>query len=85
MVYKPTTMMRPREELGPVASCNLDFGHLCYQSIDPMAAVRYLGDVIQHAHVKDTALQEGNIRVKAFMNHTITEMPAELPIRLRHR
>ena len=77
ILFKPTTMMRPREELGPVAYCNLDFGHLCYQSIDPMAAVRHLGDVIQHVHVKDTALQEGNIHLKGLMNYMSTEIPAE--------
>lgn len=77
MIFNPTTMKRLRDELGPVACCNLDFGHLCYQSIDPMAAVRYLGDIIQHVHVKDTALHEDNIRVKGLMDHTSTELPAE--------
>jgi sugar phosphate isomerase/epimerase len=77
MIFNPATMMRLREELGPVACCNLDFGHLWYQSIDPIAAVRYLGDVIQHVHAKDTVLHQDNVRVKGLMDHTSTERPAE--------
>lgn len=61
VVYSPETMLRLRSIAGPSVGCNLDPSHLFWQGIDPIAAVRLLGDSIFHVHAKDTQLYERNL------------------------
>jgi len=75
MIHSPVTLMRLRKELGPVASCNFDIAHMWYQSIDPIEALRYLGDAVQHVHVKDTRIHDSNARLKGMMDTTTIEQP----------
>jgi sugar phosphate isomerase/epimerase len=58
-VHTPATMLRLREETGKKAICvNVDPSHLWWQGIDPVAAIRYLGDAgaISYFHAKDTGI-----------------------------
>ena len=64
MIHNPVTLMRFREEIGPVIACNLDVSHLWFQGIEPVEAVRFLGDAIQHVHAKDTYIQPHNLRLR---------------------
>lgn len=60
VVYNPETLLRLRQEVGPVIGANFDPSHLFWQGIDPCAAVRALQGAIWHCHAKDTAIHEWN-------------------------
>lgn len=61
VVYSPETMLRLREIAGPAIGCNYDPSHMFWQNIDPIAAIRILGDAIFHVHAKDTQLYSANL------------------------
>ena len=61
VVYSPETMLRLRSLTGPVVGCNYDPSHMFWQGIDPIAAIRILGDAIFHVHAKDTQLYAANL------------------------
>jgi sugar phosphate isomerase/epimerase len=61
VVYSPETMLRLREIAGPTVGANLDPSHLFWQNIDPIAAIRVLGEAIHHVHAKDTQLYSANL------------------------
>lgn len=61
VVYSPETMLRLRSIAGPSVGCNFDPSHLFWQGIDPIAAVRILGDAIFHVHAKDTQFYPANL------------------------
>jgi sugar phosphate isomerase/epimerase len=61
VVYSPETMLRLRSIAGPSIGCNYDPSHMFWQGIDPIAAVRILGDAIFHVHAKDTQLYPTNL------------------------
>ena len=59
-VYNPETMLRIRAALGDTLGANFDPSHLFWQGIDPVRAIRELGDAIYFFHAKDTYLDENN-------------------------
>jgi sugar phosphate isomerase/epimerase len=61
VVYSPETMLRLRSLAGPSIGCNYDPSHMFWQGIDPIAAIRLLGDAIFHVHAKDTQIYERNL------------------------
>jgi len=61
VVYSPETMLRLRAIAGPSIGCNYDPSHMFWQGIDPIAAIRILGDAIFHVHAKDTQLYPANL------------------------
>ncbi len=61
VVYSPETMLRLRDVSGPSIGCNYDPSHLFWQGIDPIAAIRVLGDAIFHVHAKDTQMYAANL------------------------
>ncbi len=61
VVYNPETMLRLRSIAGKTVGCNYDPSHLFWQGIDPIAAIRVLGDAIFHVHAKDTQLYPPNL------------------------
>jgi sugar phosphate isomerase/epimerase len=61
VVYSPETMLRLRSLAGPSVGCNYDPSHLFWQGIDPIAAIRILGDAIFHVHAKDTQIYPANL------------------------
>ena len=75
MVHNPVALKRLREEVGPVVACNFDISHMWYQAIDPIEALRYLGPLVQHVHVKDTIIHEHNSRIRGLMDPGTTEQP----------
>lgn len=58
VVYSPETMLKLRSLAGPSIGCNYDPSHMFWQGIDPIAAIRILGDAIFHVHAKDTQIYE---------------------------
>jgi len=61
VVYSPETMLRLRSIAGNNVGCNYDPSHLFWQNIDPIGAVRVLGDAIFHVHAKDTQFYPTNL------------------------
>jgi sugar phosphate isomerase/epimerase len=61
VVYNPETLLRLRSVAGKNVGCNYDPSHLFWQQIDPIEAVRLLGDSVFHAHAKDTQLYDDNL------------------------
>ena len=58
VVYSPETMLKLRAIAGPTLGCNYDPSHMFWQGIDPIAAIRVLGDAIFHVHAKDTQMYD---------------------------
>jgi sugar phosphate isomerase/epimerase len=63
LVYNVESMLRLREACGPALGCNFDPSHLWWNGVDPVAAIRRLGDSIAHVHGKDVSLDSFNIMV----------------------
>jgi sugar phosphate isomerase/epimerase len=63
LVYNVETLLRLRAACGPALGCNFDPSHLWWNGVDPVAAIRALGDAIAHVHGKDVTLDPYNIAV----------------------
>ncbi len=63
LVYNVETMLKLRDAVGPVLGCNFDPSHLFWNGVDPVAAIRKLGQVIYHVHGKDCYVDHLNIAV----------------------
>jgi sugar phosphate isomerase/epimerase len=61
LVYSPETMLKLRAIAGPAIGCNYDPSHMFWQGIDPISAIRVLGDAIFHVHAKDTQIYDFNL------------------------
>ena len=59
-VYNPETLLKLRSAVGPEIGANFDPSHLFWQGIDPVAAIRYLGDAVFYFHAKDTKIDAIN-------------------------
>jgi sugar phosphate isomerase/epimerase len=68
LVYSPETMLRLRSEAGPSVGCNYDPSHMFWQGIDPIAAIRVLGDSIFHVHAKDTQIYDRNLPITGVLD-----------------
>ena len=74
LVYNPDTLLRLRKAAGDHIGCNFDPSHFWWQGIDPLIAVRTLGQAgaIFHAHAKDTKIDplnsanNGNLDTKSY-------------------
>jgi sugar phosphate isomerase/epimerase len=61
VAYSPETMLRLRAEAGDNVGVNYDPSHMFWQGIDPIKAIRVLGDSIFHVHAKDTQIYDANL------------------------
>jgi sugar phosphate isomerase/epimerase len=61
VVYSPETMLKLRAIAGKSVGCNYDPSHMFWQGIDPIKAIRVLGDAIFHVHAKDTQIYDYNL------------------------
>lgn len=59
-VYNPETLLKLRAAVGPTIGANLDPSHLFWQGVDPIAAIRKLGEAIYFFHAKDTKVDAIN-------------------------
>ena len=67
-VYNPETLLRIRKECGDTIGANFDPSHLFWQGIDPVAAIRALGDAIFFFHAKDTKIDPVNNPVNGVLD-----------------
>jgi len=63
LIYNVESMLRMRTETGPAMGANFDPSHLFWNGVDPIAAIRKLGDAVHHVHGKDCSLDAYNIAV----------------------
>jgi sugar phosphate isomerase/epimerase len=63
LLYNVDTLLRLREAVGPVVGCNFDPSHLFWNGVDPVTAIRKLGDTIVHVHGKDVYVDQLNVSV----------------------
>ncbi|HTH53956.1 MAG TPA: sugar phosphate isomerase/epimerase [Edaphobacter sp.] len=61
VAYSPETLLKLRSIAGPNIGCNYDPSHMFWQNIDPIGAIRVLGDAIFHVHAKDTQIYSANL------------------------
>ncbi|WP_308753995.1 sugar phosphate isomerase/epimerase [uncultured Anaerotruncus sp.] len=59
-VYNPETLLKLRAAAGEEICANVDPSHLFWQGIDPVLAIRRLGDAVQYVHVKDVRVDPFN-------------------------
>jgi sugar phosphate isomerase/epimerase len=69
LVYNVETMLRLREATGPAMGANFDPSHLFWNGVDPVAAIRALGEAVHHVHGKDCYLDRQNIAVNGCNDH----------------
>lgn len=67
-VHTPEKLLRLREAAGEAIGCNFDPSHLFWQGIDPVVAVRKLGDAIYHVHAKDTKIDPLNATLNGVLD-----------------
>lgn len=70
VVYNPRTLTRLRAEVGDVIGCNFDPSHLFWYGIDPLEALRQLGDAVYHVHAKDLQVNAHNVRLNGLLDPT---------------
>jgi len=76
LIYNVETMLRMREACGPAMGCNFDPSHLFWNGVDPVAAIRKLGDAIFHVHGKDCYVDPFNVAVNGCNDHkSYTDIP----------
>lgn len=67
-VYNPETLLKLRKAVGPEIGANFDPSHLIWQGMDPVAAIRELGDAIFHFHAKDTKVDVRNTKINGVLD-----------------
>jgi sugar phosphate isomerase/epimerase len=76
LIYNVETMLRMREACGEAMGCNFDPSHLFWNGVDPVAAIRRLGDAIVHVHGKDCYVDPFNVAVNGCNDHKpYTQIP----------
>jgi sugar phosphate isomerase/epimerase len=69
LIYNVETLLRMRAEAGPALGCNFDPSHLFWNGVDPVAAIRALGEAIVHVHGKDSYVDRINVSVNGVNDH----------------
>ena len=79
LAHEPHALARLRDATNERVGANVDPSHLYWQGIDPVAAIRWLGerDAIHHVHAKDTELYESRQRTRGVLDTTAYDRPAE--------
>ena len=67
-VYNPEKLLRLRDAVGEDIGCNFDPSHLFWQGINPIAAIRKLGQAIYHVHAKDVKIDPFNASVNGVLD-----------------
>ncbi len=68
VVYNPETLLRLRDAAGDNIGANLDPSHLFWQGIEPVAALRALGEAVFYVHAKDTRVDPINTAVNGVLD-----------------
>jgi sugar phosphate isomerase/epimerase len=68
VAYNPDTMLRLQAIARGVIGCNFDPSHMFWQGIDPVVAIRALGDSIFHVHAKDCRIDATNTALNGVLD-----------------
>lgn len=70
VAYSPTTLLELRRRAGDAIGANFDPSHLFWQGIDPVEAIRLLGEegALFHVHAKDTEIDAATVSVKGVLD-----------------
>jgi len=68
VVYNPETMLELRAVAPRVIGCNFDPSHMFWQGVDPVVAIRALGDCIYHVHAKDCRIDTVNTMLNGVLD-----------------
>jgi len=63
LVYNVYSLLRLRDAAGDMIGANFDPSHLWWNGVNPVAAIRELGDAIFHVHGKDVYVDRLNTEV----------------------
>ena len=76
-VYNVPSLLKLRDEIGPVVGANLDPSHLFWMGADPLVAAEALGEAVFHVHAKDTLLN-GPVQATTSLleNGSLMDIPA---------
>jgi len=78
IVFNPATLQRLVEQTNAThIGAEMDPSHLFWQGIDPVAAVKHLGDLVFHAAAKDTRINPDNIKLYGVLDDRFTRVPAD--------
>jgi sugar phosphate isomerase/epimerase len=78
IVFNPPTLQRLVEETNAThVGAEMDPSHLFWQGIDPVAAVKHLGDLVFHAAAKDTRINPDNVKLYGVLDDRFTPTPAD--------
>ncbi len=77
LLHTPVKLKRFADEIGPVVACNFDISHMWVQGIDPVTALRYLGPLVQHVHIKDAYINDYMVRLQGMNNTTTSQRPED--------
>lgn len=69
LVYNVETFLKLRDACGVNLGCNFDPSHLFWNGVDPVAAIRKLGDSIVHVHAKDCFVDSMNVSINGCNDH----------------
>lgn len=76
VVYNVPTLLAFRGEVGARIGANMDPSHLMWQQMDPIAAVRALGDATYHVHMKDTEVNPAQVALAGVLDNRPFDDPA---------
>lgn len=70
MVHSPYTMLKLREATSDAIGANFDPSHMWWQGIDPVAAIKILGEAgaIHHFHAKDVVMDQDNMNMHGVLD-----------------
>jgi sugar phosphate isomerase/epimerase len=78
LVFNPPTLQRLVEQTNAThVGAEMDPSHLFWQGIDPVAAVRHLGDLVFHAAAKDTRINTDNVKLYGVLDDRFTRTPED--------
>lgn len=76
-VYNVPSLLKLRQQVGPIVGANLDPSHLFWMGADPLIAAEALGEAVYHVHAKDTFLNAPKQAVASLLeNGSLTDIPA---------
>ena len=70
LVHSPYTLLKLRAATNEYIGANLDPSHMWWQGIDPVAAIKILGEqnAIHHFHAKDTFIDQDNVNMYGLLD-----------------
>jgi len=69
LIYNVETLLRMRDACGTALGSNFDPSHLFWNGVNPVAAIRKLGDAIVHVHGKDCYVDHLNVAINGCNDH----------------